>query len=959
MKHKTKMIGLLLLPLLLYFSLTGYGQTITASVTGVCTPGTGAVTFSITGGTAGYTFYLTRLSYGGYAPQTSPTFTNLPSGSYYVYASNGTDSLQYYFSDSAAVSVQVSITNATCRQANGGAVALASGGTGPYTYQWIDSNAQSVISGGTISSTAAGTYYVIAKDNNGCVSDTIPVVISASSPITVSIVNDRSICAPILKVNSAGGAVPYTYAWNTLASADSIYVSSSGTYDVTVTDNNGCTTSQSYYIAPLGLTLDSFASSSTQPTCSNNNGSITVFASQLNGTAPYTFQWSNGSTDSIATGLASATYTLTVTDAHGCSGTATYTLYGNNIYAYNNGYTNPTCGASDGSITIAAYNGTSPYQYVWSNSETGATISNLPAGTYTATVTDANGCTTQSGITLVATGSYTVSVTSTPTACDTSLHTGSATAIISGTGTPPYSFAWYDNYNYPATLIGTTQTITGLSYGEYISVTVADSNGCVASNTQNGQFQDSIFIGFEPSCYDHITGYIFIDSNGNCIFGAGDAGVGGANVYATGQNGQAYYATSDSTGYYDIEVLPGTYTIQYGLYAYGGTCSATSCGNNILRDTFSAVGTVSVGNNFGIATGSTFDLGVHPGTRPSAPGSQKEYWVYYYNYGSTAASNALVSFTYDPSLTLVSTDPAYTSLNTATNTVSWSVGTVAPTSGNWYTGYLHMWFSVPQSDSLNQILYAQAEIDPIAGDCDPADNIVNISDVVTGSHDPNSKSVSPAGNLSATDTVLTYTIRFENDGNAPANTIVIVDTLSANVNPATFLPGASSFPGYKYAISGNGIVTFTFQGINLPDSSHGVSSEGFVSYSVQTQKNLLLYSQINNTAYVYFDANPAVVTNTTTSVRSDYPTGIKAISGSMSAQVVPNPAHDLAQIQFAGYTGTIGLRISDEVGNIVLTGTTEGSVYTLDAARFAPGIYFYTAQDKNGNKATGKISIVH
>ena len=231
---------------------------------------------------------------------------------------------------------------------------------------------------------------------------------------------------------------------------------------------------------------------------------------------------------------------------------------------------------------------------------------------------------------------------------------------------------------------------------------------------------------------------------------------------------------------------------------------------------------------------------------------------------------------------------------------------------------------------------------------------------MTGSHDPNSKAVSPAGNLTATDTVLTYTIRFENDGNAPANTIVIVDTLSPNVNPATFQPGASSFPGYKYTITGNGIVTFTFQGINLPDTSHGVASQGFVTYTVQTKKNLPLFSQINNTGYVYFDENTAVITNTTTSLRSDFPTGITRISaGAMSAKVVPNPANDRAEIQFSGYTGTIALQISDEVGNVIFIGTASDNTYVLDAQRLSTGIYFYTAKDANGNKAAGKISIVH
>jgi hypothetical protein len=160
-------------------------------------------------------------------------------------------------------------------------------------------------------------------------------------------------------------------------------------------------------------------------------------------------------------------------------------------------------------------------------------------------------------------------------------------------------------------------------------------------------------------------------------------------------------------------------------------------------------------------------------------------------------------------------------------------------------------------------------------------------------------------------------------------------------------------------MSGNGIMTFTFQAINLPDSSHGTSSIGFVTYTVHTKPNLAIGTVIKNTASIYFDANPAVVTNTTTSERSNG-TGISAIKGgSMSAEVVPNPVHDIASIEFSGATGTIALEITDALGNVIAASNVDSEAYTLNAAGLASGIYFYTAHDANGNKATGKISVVH
>jgi uncharacterized repeat protein (TIGR01451 family) len=245
----------------------------------------------------------------------------------------------------------------------------------------------------------------------------------------------------------------------------------------------------------------------------------------------------------------------------------------------------------------------------------------------------------------------------------------------------------------------------------------------------------------------------------------------------------------------------------------------------------------------------------------------------------------------------------------------------------------------------------------VASDCKPLDNSENLNDVVSASHDPNEKEVSPAGNLSASDTVLTYTVRFQNNGNAPANLIVIKDTLSSNVDPRTVSPGASSAP-YDFAVSGNGVLTFTFSNINLPDSSHGDSSTGFVMYTVHVKRNLPIGSVINNTASIYFDANSAIVTNTTSSLRSDL-NGISRISGgSMSAQVVPNPARERALIEFSGATGAIDMQITDALGKTILTTTVSDHTYSLDAERLAPGMYFYIAKDANGNKASGKISVI-
>ena len=463
MKNTTKKIGLILMPLLFYFGLTGYGATITPSVTQPCTPNTGAVTFSITGGTTGYTFYLARADYGTYAnytPQSSPTFTGLPSGSYYIYASNSQDSVSANFTISSLVTATPTITNATCTQSNGSAIGAATGGTGPYSYHWLNSNQATIGTGTSITGEPAGSYYVIVSDNSGCLSDTTPVSITATSPVTATLTSNGSICSPILTMTATGGAVPYTYAWNTLTTGNTLTVANSGTYSVTATDANGCTASQVTSVTVTPILVDSMYTHVNQPTCLGNNGSITIEPSFSNGTGPYTFVWSVSGTDSILTGLSSGSYSVTFTDSHGCVGTETFYLNTISISVYISASTTPTCGASDGSLTATGYNGTAPYSYSWSPSGSGAMLSSIPSGTYTVTATDVNLCTASTYITLSPVGNYHVSIVTTPTACDTTIHTGTATAVITGTGFPPYNFSWYDYGYYPLVLIGTTQTIS-------------------------------------------------------------------------------------------------------------------------------------------------------------------------------------------------------------------------------------------------------------------------------------------------------------------------------------------------------------------------------------------------------------------------------------------------------------------------------------------------------------------
>ncbi|MFS0491569.1 T9SS type A sorting domain-containing protein [Leadbetterella byssophila] len=434
---------------------------------------TGSATVMVNGGTAPYTY-----SWSG-SNSTTATASNLAAGTYAVTVTdaNGCTATQSFTITQPAYALEASIsaqTNVSCNGGtNGSATILASGGTAPYTYSWSHDNSTNASANGL----SAGTYTVTVTDANGIstsaqVTITQPTALVASQgAITHVYAFGASTGSATVMVN--GGTAPYTYSWSgsnsTTATASNL---AAGTYTVTVTDANGCTTSQSFTITQPASALQASISAQTNVSCNGGtNGSAKVTAT--GGTAPYTYSWSpTGGTSATASGLSAGTYTVTVTDANGISTSAQVTITQptalvasqgaiTHVYAY---------GASTGSATVMVNGGTAPYTYSWSGSaSTTATANNLAAGTYTVTVTDANGCTTSQSFTITQPSSALQASISAQTnvSCNGATN-GSATILASG-GTAPYTYSWSPTG-------GTSATANGLAAGTY-TVTVTDANG--------------------------------------------------------------------------------------------------------------------------------------------------------------------------------------------------------------------------------------------------------------------------------------------------------------------------------------------------------------------------------------------------------------------------------------------------------------------------------------------------
>ena len=305
-------------------------------------------------------------------------------------------------------------SNVDCHGYLTGSVTLTvTGGLAPYHFE-IFKDATSVASSGEVQDNSyvftglgAGTYTATVTDANGVVSSgpaqfevLEPVAIAASvSSTAVSCFGGSNGTATIDSAAISGGVGPYSFAWANGSTDSTITGLDAGSYTVTVTDSLGCSVDFSVLVAQP--TLLSSSSSITNVTCFGaNNGSATI--TPAGGTAPYTILWDNASTSFTRGSLApSINYTAVVTDANGCTTNVSVSVTQPAVLSVATVRTQVLCYGGTGTGTATPAGGTAPYSYSWNTNpvQTSATA-NLPVGTWTVRVTDANGCTVSSSVTL-------------------------------------------------------------------------------------------------------------------------------------------------------------------------------------------------------------------------------------------------------------------------------------------------------------------------------------------------------------------------------------------------------------------------------------------------------------------------------------------------------------------------------------------------------------------------------
>ncbi len=406
----------------------------------------------------------------------TPTATPASTTTYKVTV---TDAVGCTKTDSVKITVSPLVTAAMTApvvcygDSTGAVVAAVTSGIGPYSYAWNSAPPQTSLSATGL---PAGTYTVTVTDSIGCTNTASATVTGPAVPLVPTASTTPVACFGgngTATVTPAGGALPYSYSWSSGAATATATGLAAGTYTATVTDAAGCVrTAPATVVGPATPLSVSTAPSSIN--CAGSTGTAT--ATPVGGTGPYAFSWSTVpvQTGATAAGLLPGTYTVTVTDAAGCTAVSTVTMAGPSTpVAAGGSATAAVCYGAPGSATLTPLSGTGPFTYSWVGSTGTTATAALSAGIYTGIVTDVWGCADSVVLTISQPAQlFATAVNTTIPKCFYD-PAGTATGAALG-GTPPYAYAWST---------GGAGTAASALPGGVHTLTVTDAAGCTATDT--------------------------------------------------------------------------------------------------------------------------------------------------------------------------------------------------------------------------------------------------------------------------------------------------------------------------------------------------------------------------------------------------------------------------------------------------------------------------------------------
>lgn len=873
--------------------------------------------------------------------------------------------------DGPLPAVDATVTPYICGTPGGSIGLTPNPATQTLEYAWSNSASTPDVQG-----LAAGHYFVTITDTQtGC--SVVRYYEIVTQPLNFTVITGNISCFGAqngsFDLEVLDGTPPYTYQWDGPASFSSSVEDptglGAGVYFLTVSDAMGCSGAGGPFIiaSPSPLTLPA---PQVTPDC-GSGGTITLPGAS-GGTPPYSYNWSNAQSGNALTGLAAGTYIVTVTDANNCLQILTVAVPMGEPALVTAEVFDFACDGQ-GSVVLTPVSPTAVLSYAWSDGSTLPVLIAGQPGNYSVTVTNDNsGCTAVYSFTLQASNAPCATIKgrvvrdlSENCAADAG-EPGLANWIVRANGAPNF-YAVTDTAGYFSMEVvpGVYAVEAIVPNGQWISCGVVAAAPLTVDDTVSVQLPVKAETFCPAMTVDITTPQLrrCFSSNFYIVNYCNQGVVSALNAYAI--------VTLDPFLSLNVANAP---FVSLGNQQYRfelGTVNPGGCGSIWIQ--------VTVSCNAVLGQTHCSEVQIYPDSLcapdpdwsgaslrvfPSCDGDSVRFAIK--NVGVAPMSTALDYIVIEDGIMLMQSGGpglgAGDSIRIAVpaNGATWRVealqepfhpegfSPVATVEGCTTTGSFTTGFALQ---------FPNAGAGP-GYDIDCHANI--------GSFDPNDKQGLPLGygesRYVKPGTELEYLIRFQNTGTDTAFTVVIRDTLSAWLDPATIRPGASSH-AYQFDLTGEGIASFAFENILLPDSFvNEAASHGFVSFRISPKTETPLETDIFNRAAIYFDFNDPILTNTTTHRIGDYFLLIGTstpVRDGLHVGILPNPVRGEATVEIADWPAGRQARVAvfNGTGRLVREETIAGPKFGLRVDGLPGGLYFLRVSAADGRTGVGRFVV--
>ncbi|MBL7936529.1 MAG: T9SS type A sorting domain-containing protein [Bacteroidia bacterium] len=438
-----------------------------------------------------------------------------------------------------------------------------------------------------------------------------------------------------------------------------------------------------------------------------------------------------------------------------------------------------------------------------------------------------------------------------------------------------------------------------------------------------------------------IIGNAYFDTNTNCLRDTDDTKLNNINFKLFDNNNQYLSQTSSHTfGVYNFTYPTGDYTVVLDTLnvPYTSQCNYPGIDTTIQ---LTSLNPTAENIDFSVKCKSGFDVGVQsvltngivfPGQNHHLKIAAGDMSQWYNLKCATGVSGQLTINVSGPVTYIAPTLGSLTPIVSGT-TFTYNIADFGSVN---FLNDFNIILKTDTTATAGDSICVSVNVTPISGDNNVNNNTYNLCYGVVNSYDPNMKEVYPINVEPNYNDWFTYTIHFQNTGNAPAFNIRLVDTLDANLDLETFK--VTNYSHHNTWSINNKVAFFNFQNIQLPDStSDSEGSKGYVQYKIKPKNNLGTGTKIKNTAYIYFDYNNPIVTNTTINEYLQV-VSIKENFKEFVTALYPNPTNGSFTIELTTKEKLL-LLVYDITGNVVVSQTIENGKAIIDAANLAAGIY--------------------